>query len=51
MWVAGMALTLPMLLMVVWRWASAEPRIALRAEALTDRPATRPVPASPNRNA
>jgi putative membrane protein len=28
MWVAGMAVTLPLLLAAVWRWASAEERIA-----------------------
>ena len=36
MWVAGMATTLPLLLVVVWRWAAAEERIAQRTEALGD---------------
>ena len=34
MWVGGMATTLPLLLVAVWRWASAEERIATRAEQL-----------------
>ena len=34
MWVGGMATTLPLLLVAVWRWASAEERIADRAEHL-----------------
>jgi putative membrane protein len=34
MWVGGMATTLPLLLVAVWRWASAEERIADRAEQL-----------------
>jgi putative membrane protein len=34
MWVGGMATTLPLLLVAVWRWASAEERIAARAEKL-----------------
>jgi putative membrane protein len=34
MWVGGMATTLPLLLVAVWRWASAEERIAARAEQL-----------------
>jgi putative membrane protein len=36
MWVSGMAVTLPLLVIAVWRWASAEERIARRAEALGD---------------
>lgn len=36
MWVGGMATTLPLLLITVWSWASAEDRIARRQEALTD---------------
>ncbi|MDQ3739156.1 MAG: cytochrome c oxidase assembly protein [Actinomycetota bacterium] len=38
MWVGGMLATLPLLLLAGWRWAAAEERIALRTEALTDRP-------------
>jgi hypothetical protein len=34
MWVTGMATTLPLLVIAVWRWASAEERITRRAEAL-----------------
>lgn len=34
MWVGGMALTVPLLLVSVWRWAGAEQRAAERAEAL-----------------
>ena len=34
MWVGGMATTLPLLLIAVWRWASAEERIADHAERL-----------------
>lgn len=34
MWVGGMATTLPLLLVAVWRWASAEERVAARAEQL-----------------
>lgn len=34
MWVGGMATTLPLLLVAVWRWASTEERIADRAEQL-----------------
>jgi putative membrane protein len=36
MWVSGMATTVPLLLVAVWRWASAEDRIARRTEALAD---------------
>ena len=52
MWVTGMFTTLPLLVVAVWRWASAEERRALRAEALADvtatprrRPADQPSPA------
>lgn len=34
MWVSGMALTLPLLLTAVWRWAASEQRAAERAESL-----------------
>ncbi|MGB0114016.1 MAG: cytochrome c oxidase assembly protein [Ilumatobacteraceae bacterium] len=34
MWVGGMALTLPLLVTSVWRWANAEQRAAERLEAL-----------------
>jgi putative membrane protein len=34
MWVTGMATTLPLLVIAVWRWASTEERITRRAEAL-----------------
>ena len=37
MWVSGMATTVPLLLIAVWRWASTEERIARRAEALDPR--------------
>ncbi len=33
MWVGGMAITLPLLIVSVWRWAAAEERIAERTEA------------------
>ncbi len=33
MWVGGMAITLPLLIVSVWRWAAAEERIAARVEA------------------
>lgn len=36
MWIGGMATTVPLLVLAVWRWAAAEERIAGRAEALTD---------------
>jgi putative membrane protein len=35
MWVTGMFTTLPLMIAAVWRWASTEQRIALRAEALS----------------
>lgn len=38
MWVGGMLTTVPLLLVAVWRWASAEERISRRAEALQDPP-------------
>jgi len=34
MWVTGMATTLPLLVIAVWRWAATEERITRRAEAL-----------------
>ena len=34
MWVTGMAITLPLLLLTVWRWATMEQNIAERREAL-----------------
>ena len=34
MWVTGMAITLPLLLLTVWRWATLEQTIAERREAL-----------------
>lgn len=37
MWITGMATTLPLLVLAFWRWATAEHRATLRAEALTDR--------------
>ena len=40
MWVSGMLTTVPLLLLAVWRWASAEERATARAEALTDRAPT-----------
>ena len=33
MWVGGMAITLPLLIVSVWRWAAAEERIAERSES------------------
>jgi cytochrome c oxidase assembly factor CtaG len=33
MWVGGMAITLPLLIMSVWGWAAAEQRVAERSEA------------------
>ncbi len=36
MWVGGMATTLPLLLLSVWSWASAEERVAVRSEALRE---------------
>ena len=44
MWVAGMATTLPLLIVAVWSWASAEQRVAERSEALIDRRVTVEVP-------
>jgi len=38
MWVGGMLTTVPLLLIAVWRWASAEERIARRTEALSPPP-------------
>jgi putative membrane protein len=32
MWVGGMAITLPLLMVSVWRWAAAEERVAVRSE-------------------
>lgn len=34
MWVGGMATTLPLLVIAVWAWASAEERVARQAEAI-----------------
>ena len=34
MWVGGMAITLPLLVVSVWRWAAAEERIAERVESV-----------------
>ena len=36
MWVGGMAITLPLLIVSVWRWAAAEERVAQRSEAVRD---------------
>jgi putative membrane protein len=36
MWVGGMATTLPLLILGVWSWATAEQRIAERSESLSD---------------
>jgi len=41
MWVGGMATTLPLLFVAVWRWASAEQRIADRTEQLQIEKSTR----------
>ncbi|NOX29349.1 MAG: cytochrome c oxidase assembly protein [Actinobacteria bacterium] len=41
MWVGGMATTLPLLLVAVWRWASTEEQIADRAERLQSEQAAR----------
>lgn len=38
MWIGGMGTTVPLLLLAIWRWASAEERITLQAEAVADRP-------------
>ncbi|WP_420452152.1 cytochrome c oxidase assembly protein [Ilumatobacter sp.] len=43
MWVGGMATTLPLAIVALWRWAAAEERIARRSEQLADRRATEPV--------
>lgn len=40
MWIGGMGTTVPLLLLAVWRWASAEERITRQAEAITDRAPT-----------
>ncbi|MEM8618243.1 MAG: cytochrome c oxidase assembly protein [Actinomycetota bacterium] len=49
MWVSGMAMTLPLLLLAVWRWATTEERIAVAAERLERAPlatsSARPSPA------
>lgn len=37
MWVGGMLATVPLFMLAVWRWASAEHRAVTRAEALVDR--------------
>jgi putative membrane protein len=37
MWVSGMLTTVPLFILAVWRWASAEHRAVTRAESLTDR--------------
>lgn len=36
MWVGGMLTTVPLFVLAVWRWASAEHRAVTRAESLTD---------------
>jgi len=38
MWIGGMATTVPLLLLGVWRWAANEERIARRTEAITEHP-------------
>ena len=38
MWVSGMAMTVPLLLLAVWRWATTEERIAVAAERLERAP-------------
>jgi putative membrane protein len=38
MWVGGMALTLPLVLVAVWRWASAEEQAVRRREQLSPTP-------------
>ncbi len=40
MWVGGTATTLPLLLIAVWSWASAEERVAERRESLVDATST-----------
>lgn len=36
MWISGMAVTLPLIVLIVWRWASAEQRATLRREELQE---------------
>ena len=55
MWVGGMAISLPLLVTAVWRWAATEQRIAERAEQLESAsastpPATLPITRSATRN-
>jgi putative membrane protein len=38
MWVGGMALTLPLVMIAVWRWASAEEQAVRRREQLSATP-------------
>ena len=45
MWVGGMAMTLPLVLVTFWRWASHEEAVAQRSEALHDRQAVGSAPA------
>lgn len=40
MWVGGMLTTVPLFMLAVWRWASAEHRAVTRAEALSHQPGT-----------
>lgn len=40
MWVGGMAVSLPLLVIAFWRWASTEQRIAHQREQLSDRDVT-----------
>jgi putative membrane protein len=44
MWVATMLTVLPLGLLAVWRWASAEERVARHRERLEDAPGGRPAP-------
>ena len=44
----GMGLTLPLLLASVWMWASAEERVARRAESLSDRSVARTTAGTPS---
>ena len=46
MWIGGMVTTVPLLLVAVWRWASAEERTTRRAEALAAHPHSVPTAAS-----
>jgi putative membrane protein len=46
MWIGGMATTVPLLLVAVWRWASAEERATRRAETLAAHPHAAPSPAT-----